>query len=423
MTSYGGVGGKNVDPDITLKAMIEAGQETQQELTAERQDSQKAFIADQRDQVNPFASRLQTTQKSIKSSKSRIQKMLQTGDKAARLLPLELIKDMAGQFQHRNPELRSNVLVLLREYIKPDDTAEDILKKVLEFYPDVSLADEALEFLLETTEGELREQVVEAREILNRDSGREIIAGRNVGPVAREASDKGLDTPTNLRDLYRDVTGNPRDSNTMFEELSQKYAFKELKKVIDYLLHSLGADMKSQGPSIPRGMLHRLFTETRSLQAILGVYRFFRNRMHLMESLFEKDGLEMPTQLNFELMAKSFMALAADRYPSSSKVKDTAVRLGIEKWVQAKIIALSQLRDAVKEVAMNQIYRSVQHRDELYMTIIEALEDLEDELEELEDQLHGEDSDYEDTEGDEEEDAGDEEAGESEDEEAGLDDK
>jgi type III secretion protein W len=404
MTSYGGVGGQNVDPDITLKAMMEAGQETQDELRAERQDSLKAFVADQKDQVNPFASRLQTTQKSIKASKSRVQKMLQTGEKAARLLPLELIKDMAGQFQQRNSELRSNVLILLREYIKPDDTTEDILKKVLEFYPDVSLADEALEFLLETTDGELRNKVLEAKEQLNQERGREIVAGRNIGPVAREASENGLDTPSNLRDLYRDVTGNPRDSNTMFEELSQKYAFKELKKVIDFLLHSLGSDMKSQGPSIPRGMLHRLFTETRSLQAILGVYRFFRGRMHLMETLFQKDGIEMPTQLNFEQMAKAFMALAADRYPSSAKVKDTAVRLGVEKWIQAKIIALTQLRDAVKEVAMNQIYRSVQHRDELYMTIIEALEDLEDELEEWEEQMYGGSEGDEDEEDEEEED-------------------
>ena len=169
MSSYGGVGGQNVDPDITLKAMMEAGQETQAELRAERQDSLKAFVADQKDLVNPFASRLQTTQKSIKASKSRVQKMLQTGEKAARLLPIELIKDMAGQFQQRNSELRSNVLVLLREYIKPDDSAEDILKKVLEFYPDVSLADEALEFLLETTDGDLRERVLEAKEQLNKD--------------------------------------------------------------------------------------------------------------------------------------------------------------------------------------------------------------------------------------------------------------
>ena len=48
----------------------------------------------------------------------------------------------------------------------------------------------------------------------------------------------------------------------------------------------------------------------------------------------------------------------------------------------AKIIALSQLRDAVREVAVNQIYKSLQHRDELYLAIIEALEELEDQLEE-----------------------------------------
>lgn len=392
MSTFGGVGGNQPDSgDITIKAMQQAGQDTQMELTAERQDSLKAFIADQKDSVNPFASRMQTTQKSVKASKSRVQKMMQTGEKSARLLPLEMIKDMAGRFQQRNSELRSNVLVLLREYIKPDDTAEDILKKVMEFYPDVSLADEALEFLLTTTDGELANKVQEAREMLNQERGREIAAGRNIGAQAREASEKGLGTPSNLRDLYRDVTGNPRDSNTLFEELSQKYAFKELKKVVDFLLHSLGSDMKSQGPSIPRGMLHRLFTETRSLQAILGVYRFFRNRMHLMETLFDKEGIELPTQLNFELMAKAFMALATERYPSSAKVKESAVRLGIEKWIHAKIIALSQLRDAVREVAMNQIYRSVQHRDELYMAIIEALEDLEDELEELEEQQEQED--------------------------------
>ncbi len=400
MSSFGGVGDHLPDGgDLTIKAMQQAGMDTQAELTAERQDSMKAFITDQKDQVNPFGSRMQTTQKSIKSSKSRIQKMMQTNEKSARLLPLELIKDMAGRFQQRNPELKSNVLVLLREYIKPDDTAEDILKKVLEFYPDVSLADEALEFLLTTTDGELASKVQEAREMLNRDRGREIAAGRNIGLQAREAFEKGLGTPSNRRDPYGEVTGNPRDSNTLFEELSQKYAFKELKKVIDFLLHSLGSDMKSQGPSIPRGMLHRLFTETRSLQAILGVYRFFRNRMHLMETLFDKEGIELPAQLNFELMAKAFMTLATERYPTSGKVKESTVRLGIEKWIHAKIIALSQLRDAVREVAMNQIYRSVQHRDELYMAIIEALEDLEDELEELEEQegMEEEESEVEET--------------------------
>lgn len=371
-------------PNITIAAMQEVAKDEMLELKAEQIDSQKSFAEAQETAANPFAARLQTTQKTIKAHKGRVQKMMEAGEKSKRLLPVEQIKDMAGQFQKRNPELRANVLVLLREYIKPDDTKEDILRKLNEFYPDPSLADEALEFLLETTEGELHQKVAEAREELLQKFSREITAGRNISAQAQQASQKGLGTPSTLRDLYRDITGNARDSTTLFEELSKKYAFKELKKVVDFLLHSLGSDMKSKGPSIDRGQLHRLFTETRSLQAILGVYRFFRGRMNLMEGLFKKEGLDMPQQLSFELMAKQFMGLAAERYPSSGKVLEGTTRLGIDKWILAKIIVLSQFRDAIREVAINQIYKSLQHRDELFMAIIEALEDLEDELEEAE---------------------------------------
>ena len=52
--------------------------------------------------------------------------------------------------------------------------------------------------------------------------------------------------------------------------------------------------------------------------------------------------------------------------------------------VKLKIIVLSQMRDAIKEVSPAYVFRSMQHRDELYNAIIQALEELEDELEELE---------------------------------------
>ena len=376
-------GGVQQRTDVTIQAMQDVAKEERQIQREEQQESKAAFLNQTEEMSNPFAARFQTKQKEVKTHKTRVQKMMQAGGKMQRLLPVQAIKDSAGQFQRRNPELKANVLVLLREYIKPGDSKADILRKLLEFYPDVSLADEVLEFLLETTDGELAKQVQEAKEDFNEQNQREITAGRNIGAQARAAAEKGLGTPTSLRDMYRDITGNPRDSTTLFEELSKKYAFKDLKKVVDFMLHSLGADMKSRGPSIERGLLHRLFTETRNLQAILGVYRFFNNRMRLMQGLFKKEGLPMPPQLTFETMAKQFMTLAGERYPSADKVLGSATRLGIDKWIQAKIIAFSQMRDAIREVAMNQIYRSLQHRDELYMALIEALEDLEDELEEL----------------------------------------
>lgn len=368
--------------NITIETMKLTGAEEVQELSAEQTSSKEAFQNYLQEAAYPFP-KLTKQQKPIESHKTRIQKMLKMGEQAEKILPVQLMKDTADRYQQKNPELKASVLLLLRERIKPGDSKEEILKKVLETYPDVSLADEALDFLIETSEGELAKIIKEVKDEFDKQHEREIVAGRNIGEQARTAADKGLGTPTSLRDMYRDITGNPRDSSMLFQELSQRYAFKELKKVVDFLLHSLGSDMKSKGPSIPHGQLHRLLTETRSLQAILGVYRFFRGRMGLMEKLFQNEDLELPPQLNFENMAKQFMTLASDRYPSADKVLQSATRLGIEKWIMAKIIAFSQLRDAIREVAVNQIYRSLQHRDELYLAILEALEQLEDELEEL----------------------------------------
>lgn len=373
----------NQNVNITLEAMKQEAAELVEELSAEQATSVEDFQNQLQEAVNPFAA-LRKKEKTLKTQKSRIQKMMESGEKAGKLLPIEHLKNMADQFQRRNPELRANVLVLLRESISPDDSKEEILRKLFEFYADVSLADEALEYLLETTDGELARKIREIKEELLATRGREIIAGKNIHLQARQASEKGLGTPSSMREMYRDITGNARDAPTLFDELSKKYAFKELKKVIDFLLHSLGADMKSKGPSIDQGELYRLFSETRTLQAILGVYRFFRGRMNLLTSLFEKNGLDLPKELSFESMSKEFMSLASERYPSSDKVLQRAVRLGLERWVLAKIIALSQFRDAVREVAVGKIYKNLQHRDDLYLAILEALEDLEDELEDEE---------------------------------------
>lgn len=372
------------DANVTLQAMQAVAKETTQELHAEQESSALNFLTAQEEVANPLAAAFKKTDKPIKAQKTRVQKMMEKGEQAQKMLPIQHLKHLADQFQRRNPELKANVLVLLREAIKPGDSKEEILKKLQEFYGDVSLADEALEYLLETTDGELANKIREVKEELLQQKGREIVAGRNIHVQARQASEKGLGTPTSLRDMYRDITGNPRDATALFEELAKKYAFKDLKKVVDFLLHSLGSDMKSKGPSIDPGELSRLFSETRTLQAILGVYRFFRGRMNLMQSLFEKNNLETPPELSFEEMAKEFMTMAAERYPSSDKVLQRMVRLGIEKWVMAKIIALSQFRDAVREVAMAKIFKTLQHRDDLYLAILEALEDLEDELEEME---------------------------------------
>lgn len=367
-----------------VDAMKVLAKDELQERLAKQIASKESFMESVEEMTNPF-SKYATKRQDIRTRMTKPEKSTQTVEKKA-IDPIERLKDLAGQFQRRNPELKAFTLVRLRELIKEGQSKEEILKIVQEFYPDPFLADEVLDFLLEDTDGELNQTIKDAKDQLKKDNERAIIAGRNISGIVKQAAEKGIDSPTNLREMYKDITGNPRDSVTLFQELAQKYAFKDLNKVISFLLHSLGSDLKSKGPSIARGLLHRLLTETRSLQAILGVYRFFRSRMNLMQGLFRKGQLDMPPQLTFEVLAKQFIGLVGDRYPSSDKMLQMTAKLGLEKWLLAKIIVLSQFRDAIREVAVYQIYASLQHRDEIYMAIIEALENLEEALEEFEEQ-------------------------------------
>jgi type III secretion protein W len=121
----------------------------------------------------------------------------------------------------------------------------------------------------------LGKNIRKARMLLNERHEREVKSGRNINEVAKEFAQQGLGTTGSLRDLYREVTKEQKDPATLFDQLNEAYDFNNMKKVLAFLLHSLGSDMKSKGPSIPNSELARLFSETRTMQAILGIYRFF----------------------------------------------------------------------------------------------------------------------------------------------------
>jgi type III secretion protein W len=295
------------------------------------------------------------------------------------------LEEVASRFNKDNPELQKRILIALRNSIKDTDSVEEILKKVLDFYPDYTLADDALDFLLETTHGNLGLRILQAKHQLNTQYEREIVAGRNIGVQAKEFSEEGLGSPTALRDMYRDVTGNPRTPNTLFDELSDKFTYSNMKTVISFLLHSLGADLKSKGPSISRAELHRLVDDTRSLQAILGVYRFFKSRMGLVTSQFRINQLAMPNRLTFELIAKQFMSLLSERYITTDKIFNLGRILGLSEELLAQIILYTQLKDAIRQVSPR-LYKNLQQKEDLLTCLLEALEELEEELEEDEDE-------------------------------------
>ncbi len=299
------------------------------------------------------------------------------------ILDVEPIDEAAARFEQRNYELSAQTLKILRSQISAQSTAEEILEKVLAMYSDPALADEALDFLIQTAAGQLAAEAREAKKRLNEARKREIRAGRNMGTQAREFAKEGLGSPTSLRDLYRDITGKPRDPLVLFEELTQRFRYDKLKTVILFLLHSLGVDLKSKGPSIERGELTRLISETRSLQGILGVFRFFQSRMKLIQNEFSNKHLTPPPGIDFEVLAKLFVKLLAERFVNPDKIFQTADPLGVRGQLMAQLIFYTQMRDALKQIAPR-YYRTPRHHEELLKPFIDAIDKLEDQLEEQE---------------------------------------
>ena len=221
---------------------------------------------------------------------------------------IDKISEIAEHFQKKNPELSKNTLIILRSYISSDDSLSKIKEKLGRIYPDVYLASEALEFLDQTlgANNPLKQKIKTIKEEYQINYEKEIKIGKNISTEARDFSERGLGSPTALRDLYRDVVSNPREPLDFFNELNQSFSFEKMHVVLRYILHSLGKDIKSKGPSISNDELNRLFSSTRTMQAILGVYRFFYSRMPLLNGEFGRKGLDFPKHLTFELIGKQF---------------------------------------------------------------------------------------------------------------------
>ncbi|MEC8307133.1 MAG: HrpJ domain-containing protein [Chlamydiota bacterium] len=293
---------------------------------------------------------------------------------------------LAEFFYENNRELQKKMLLNLNNRIRDDADYEEIIAVLEEALQDETLMDEALDFLILASENreERKEMLIATKERFNRHFGREIMAGKNMRQQALAFSEKGLGTPTALRDVYRQVTGKEQEAHDLFEELSEQFAFSDMEDLLDFLLHSLGADLKAKGSSILKAELTHLCGETQKMQAILGLFAFFEERIETIKKQFKKKGMPMPLQMNFERLGKLLIQILREKYPSSHKILAEIDRpLGLQQILAAQIIVCIAYRDAMRQISPRLFY-SEKHRQELLLTLLETLEDLEDEEEEEE---------------------------------------
>ncbi|MCH9612298.1 MAG: hypothetical protein S4CHLAM102_07840 [Chlamydiia bacterium] len=358
------------------------------------QNAERANVAKEMTQItelslfNPLAMsrRFETLKDRFKraSEENQTSETEKSHDDVQEILGAEKI---AEEFERQNHELERHTLLNIKAQINEGDTIDDILGKILDAYPDRFLADEALDFLIETTyaNSKLGRNLLIAKDRLHELYGKEIRAGRNVNDHAQTYSKQGLGTAMSLRDLYREIISNPREPIDLFDELVNKFPFPRMKELIGFVLHAIGTDMKCKGPSIDPIELRRLFTEARSMQAILGVYRFFLSRMKLIEKQFSLNGLILPKGISFEELSKQLVKLIGEKYPSPDKVLRIATLLGLTEELIAQTVIFTQYRDALRQISPR-LFRNQKHRQDLLLTIIDTIEDLDEMIDEEEDE-------------------------------------
>ncbi|PCI77989.1 YopN family type III secretion system gatekeeper subunit [Candidatus Aerophobetes bacterium] len=297
------------------------------------------------------------------------------------------VAQTANNYNKSNPELKEQTLLILYGQIPEEGSEEDIQKVVDDFYSDKALADEAIDFLIEVSENKqmLKKKLITTKERFNTHFGQEIRAGRNISTQARLFSTKGLGNPTFLRDIYKGIIENKRSAQDLFDELTEKFKFSDMKNVIDFVLHALGDDLKSKGSSITKGELQALMGESKNMQAILGLFRFFQSRMSLIKQGFKHKDLMLPSRMSFELLARVIVQFLKERYPSSDKVLKLAYLLGVSDELEAQMIVFSQYRDAMRNISPL-LFFSDRHRQEVLTVFMETLSDLEDEIDDEEDE-------------------------------------
>jgi len=290
-------------------------------------------------------------------------------------IPLEIEEthEVSGYYENKNPEVKSKNLQGLKDQISKFDTPEDILQKIMENFPDPVMADAAFDYLLQVMPDELKAKIYNARENFKNRFGRALKAGKNIFEESLKFSEEGLGAPSELRQMYAELTGDPKTPIYLFDELLKKFDYEKMKKAIDFWMHALGADLNSKGSSIQRGELYKLIEETRTLQAILGVYNYFASKQRELVLNLARRNAEATPEMNYQNLAKLFVRILQDKFPSPDKILNLKRDLKIEPFLHSQEAVLSVMCSGIKGTSPR-LYKNEKHKIEILNCFLLALE-------------------------------------------------
>lgn len=175
-----------------------------------------------------------------------------------------------------------------------DVTADDILRALQEFDPDVThqfaALDIAREFFATTGASEQFQMLLEQAhgEFSKGDLGRDVRAGLAAAKEAAQAAVTLETDPAAVREAYRALLRESKNMGQLFSSFRRFDMMKNFAEVVETFMAVAGEDLASTGPSTDPAYLHALITELAKLKKMRSVVGMASDLTRTTDRLLEK---------------------------------------------------------------------------------------------------------------------------------------
>ncbi|CRI35688.1 Type III secretion regulator YopN/LcrE/InvE/MxiC [Chlamydia pneumoniae] len=377
MAASGGTGGLGGTQGVNLAAVEAAAAKADAaEVVASQEGSEMNMIQQSQDLTNPAAAtRTKKKEEKFQTLESRKKGEAGKAEKKSESTEEKPDTDLADKYASGNSEISGQELRGLRDAIGDDASPEDILALVQEKIKDPALQSTALDYLVQTTppsQGKLKEALIQARNTHTEQFGRTAIGAKNILFASQEYADQLNVSPSGLRSLYLEVTGDTHTCDQLLSMLQDRYTYQDMAIVSSFLMKGMATELKRQGPYVPSAQLQVLMTETRNLQAVLTSYDYFESRVPILLDSLKAEGIQTPSDLNFVKIAESYHKIINDKFPTASKV-EREVRNLIGDDVDSVTGVLNLFFSALRQTS-SRLFSSADKRQQLGAMIANALD-------------------------------------------------
>lgn len=291
-----------------------------------------------------------------------------------------VIEDKAKEFARRNRELDPEILKRVMKDVKEGMSEQEIQDVITSYYPDPYLANDVYDFVIESSMGKLQDAVRGSKSQHEEQHAREIQIGQNISEQARSFEDKGLDSPTKLREWYHaTVTSTPGQVKTteLFLKMLDRFGFDKLVKAVHFYLAALGADLRKRG--LPGAELGDKVHQVRSFQAIIIVFRMSRMRMRVVDKALEyyaKLGTResLPPNFDFQAMGRTLMNILQNRHIHKDTILNEVRAQGFANKEIAMSCVIQQMSLMLNDLDPNRVFTSPTHKEDVIKFFKECLE-------------------------------------------------